>query len=127
MKEFFQNYIVEGLMAIIGMVGGWLVGRTKSNADTASVLAANKSLEANAIEAMQRAYDLYIEHNNKVLADFQKEIVKLKEEQELIEKKWKQKYENMSSELAALEKYWQTKYANLKKEFDNHKKSNGNN
>jgi len=127
MKEFFQNYIVEGLMAIIGVVGGWLVGRTKSNADTSAVLAVNKSLEANAIEAMQRAYDIYIEHNNRKLADFEKEIVKLKEEQESVEKKWKQKYENMSSELAALEKYWQTKYANLKKEFDIYKKSNGNN
>lgn len=127
MKDFFLQYIGEALMALIGVLGGWLVGRTKSNADTAAVLAVNKSLEANAIEAMQRAYDIYIEHNNRKLSDFETEIKQLKEQQEEVNQKWKQKYEDITKELERVEKHWQNKYAIMKKDFDNYRKTNGNN
>jgi len=125
--DFISQYTGEAVTAIIASLGTWIFSRKKENADINTIVATNKSLEANAIEAMQKAYDIYVDHNNRKLEDLEKEIAKLKQTMIDAVTGWELKYRELEKELVRVEKYWQDKYKALKKSFDDYRRLNPNN
>lgn len=99
MIEQLQPYIGEALTAIIVAIVTWF---TRGKRDQAEA----RSAQANAIEAMQRAYDIYVEHNNEKMRQLEAELKKLQDE------------------LTKAETYWKNKYNALKREFNDYKKKN---
>lgn len=99
MKEFLEPYFGELIAGAVAAIVAWFSKGRMLKADA-------RSAEANAINAMQRAYDMYVEHNNKKMQEFEKEI------------------KNLREELTKVEDYWRSKYNALKKEFTAYKRKN---
>lgn len=105
-----MNIITENIELILTGIGTfistWLLkGKI--------VKAEGKSAEANALEAMQKAYDMYVEHNNAKMKMLEEDV-----------KKINTRYSELEKELERVEKYWKNKYNALLKDFRDYKKDN---
>ena len=94
-----KEYIGEILTAVVAFALSWI-------AKGKIIKAEGNTAEANALEAMQKAYDMYIEHNNAKMIVLEKEIKELRVSFD------KEK------------KYWKNKYKMVLKEFETYKKDN---
>jgi len=111
----FTNYIGEIITAVVTAVVAWFSRGKMQKAET-------QNSEANAMQAMQVAYDRYVEHNNAVNAHLTERMKSLEDEMHKRDAFWEKKYSTLENELHRVEKYWKDKYETLKKAFESYKR-----